>query len=74
MLTLVKSIANHYTNDGMLKRANKSAFHGWGLHNVAQAVEKYDGALQFNYKDGIFAASAMLFFPQKACNKSEDHS
>ena len=63
-----------FTNDGMPKRANKSAFHGWGLHNVAQAVEKYDGALQFNYKDGIFAASAMLFFPQKAGNKSEDHS
>ncbi|WP_366008711.1 GHKL domain-containing protein [uncultured Eubacterium sp.] len=40
-----------------------SAFHGWRLHNVAQAVEKYDGALKFNYKDGIFAASAMLFFP-----------
>lgn len=68
------SLEVEFTNDGMPKRTNKSAFHGWGLHNVAQAVEKYDGALQFNYKDGIFAASAMLFFPQKASNKSEDHS
>ena len=51
-----------------------SAFHGWGLHNVAQAVEKYDGALQFNYKNGIFAASAMLFVPQKPINESEVHS
>lgn len=68
------SLEIEFATDGFPKRTNKSSFHGWGLHNVAQAVEKYDGALQFNYKNGIFAASAMLFFPQKPINESEVHS
>ena len=50
------SLEVEFTNDGMPKRTHKSSFHGWGLHSVTQSVEKYDGALQFNYKNGIFTA------------------
>ena len=58
-----------FTDDGLPRKTRKSSFHGWGLHNVAQAVEKYNGTIQFEYKDGIFTASAMLFFPQKPRTK-----
>ena len=46
------------------KHANH-LLHGWGLHNVTQAVEKYNGTILFEYENGIFTASAMLFFPAK---------
>ena len=58
-----------FTNDGLPRKTRRSSFHGWGLHNVTQAVEKYNGTIQFEYKDGMFTASAMLFFPQKLRTK-----
>lgn len=53
-----------FTDDGLPPKTRKSSFHGWGLHNVTQAVEKYNGTILFEYENGIFTASAMLFFPQ----------
>ena len=53
-----------FTDDGLPRKTRKSSFHGWGLHNVTQAVEKYNGTILFEYENGIFTASAMLFFPQ----------
>lgn len=54
-----------FTDQGIPKKTRKSSFHGWGLHNVTQTVEKYNGTIQFEYGNGIFTASAILFFPQE---------
>lgn len=51
------------TKDGIPHTSKKAnGFHGWGLRNVAQAAEKYDGILQCEYKDGIFEAAVTLFY------------
>lgn len=51
------------TKDGIPHTSKRSnGFHGWGLRNVAQAAEKYDGILHCKYKDGIFEAAVTLFY------------
>lgn len=39
-----------------------SLHHGIGLHNVRETVEKYNGNLEFEIKDGLFVTTALLFF------------
>ena len=51
MMELPRKHANHLFTDG-------------DCINVTQAVEKYNGTILFEYENGIFTASAMLFFPQ----------
>lgn len=34
--------------------------HGIGLHNVKEAVEKYNGNLEFESKDGLFITTALI--------------
>lgn len=36
--------------------------HGWGLQNVKVAVEKYHGAMEFDYSDSVFTMNIMLFY------------
>lgn len=68
------SLEVKFTADGMPKQTDNFSFYREELHNITQIVEKYNGTLQFDYKNGIFAASAMLFFPQKPINESGVHS
>jgi len=39
--------------------------HGWGLRSVEDAVRKYNGTFSCNLKEGVFTATAMLFYPEK---------
>ncbi len=36
--------------------------HGWGMKSVKSAVEKYNGTVEYEYKDGTFSASVMMFY------------
>lgn len=36
--------------------------HGWGMKSVKSAVEKYNGTVEYEYKDGIFSVSVMMFY------------
>lgn len=39
--------------------------HGWGLPSVISAVEKYNGTFNYSSANGMFTATAMLFFEEK---------
>lgn len=36
--------------------------HGWGMKSVKSAVEKYNGTVEYDYKDGTFSVSVMMFY------------
>ena len=36
--------------------------HGWGMRNVKSAVEKYHGAIEYEYCENMFTVSVMLFY------------
>lgn len=36
--------------------------HGWGMKSVKSAVEKYNGTIEHEYKDGTFSVSVMMFY------------
>lgn len=36
--------------------------HGWGMKSVKSAVEKYNGTVEHEYKDGTFSVSVMMFY------------
>ncbi|MBD5524460.1 MAG: GHKL domain-containing protein [Lachnospiraceae bacterium] len=36
--------------------------HGWGMRNVKSAVEKYHGAIEYEYFENMFTVSVMLFY------------
>lgn len=36
--------------------------HGWGMKSVKSAVEKYNGTVEYDYKDRIFSVSVMMFY------------
>lgn len=39
-----------------------SKHHGWGMKSVKSAVEKYNGTVEYEYKDGTFSVSVMMFY------------
>lgn len=45
-------------------KENKS-LHGWGLKNVCDAVDKYNGTVKFNNDNGKFTANVMLSFDKE---------
>lgn len=45
-------------------KENKS-LHGWGLKNVCDAVDKYNGTVEFNNDNGEFTANVMLAFDEE---------
>lgn len=49
-------------NGNLLTSKIDKAFHGWGLKSVQTAVERYDGAVNIDYVDGIFKTVVTLFF------------
>lgn len=48
-----------------LTSKNQSSLHGWGLQNVKQTTEKYNGSFQCEYSNGVFFTSVLLFYPQQ---------
>ena len=36
--------------------------HGWGMESVKSAVERYNGTVEYDYKDGTFSVSVMMFY------------
>lgn len=54
-------------NGNLLTSKMDKAFHGWGLKSVQTAAERYDGAINTEYADGIFKTVVTLSFqPIKA--------
>ena len=54
---------NHVTENKVMSTTKPDKeLHGWGLKSVITAVEKYDGTFGYECKDGLFTATAMLFF------------
>ena len=49
-------------NGNLLTSKMDKAFHGWGLKSVQTAVERYDGAINTDYADGIFKTVVTLSF------------
>lgn len=49
-------------NGNLLTSKMDKAFHGWGLKSVQTAAERYDGAINTEYTDGIFKMVVTLSF------------
>lgn len=50
-------------NDGELETTKEDkASHGWGLKSVQTAVDRYDGTITTDYKDGVFQSVVTLSF------------
>lgn len=49
-------------NGKLLTSKMDKAFHGWGLKSVQTAAERYDGAINTEYTDGIFKTVVTLSF------------
>lgn len=50
-------------NDGELETTKEDkASHGWGLKSVRTAVDRYDGTITTDYKDGVFQSVVTLSF------------
>jgi len=49
-------------NGNLLTSKMDKAFHGWGLKSVQTAAERYDGAINTEYTDGIFKTVVTLSF------------
>lgn len=37
-------------------------FHGWGMKSVKAAVERCHGTIEYEYKEGLFTVSVMIFY------------
>lgn len=56
-------IQTELPEEGLPETSKKEkGLHGWGLQNVADVAEKYQGTFQCTCEKGIFCASVMLFF------------
>ena len=49
-------------NGGFVTSKQNKQQHGWGIRSVKSAVEKYQGAIEFDYSDSIFTVDIMLFY------------
>jgi len=57
------SIVSPDIRNGKLHTSKKDRnLHGWGMRSVLSAVEKYQGTVQYEYREKIFTVSAMLFY------------
>lgn len=48
-------------SDGRPVTKKDTAEHGYGLKNVERTLEKYNGQIEYQYCDGIFKVSAMMY-------------
>ena len=53
---------NPFNNNGELitTKDNSNGMHGLGIKNIKETVEKYNGELKNEYKNGVFTSVAML--------------
>lgn len=65
---LFGSVANTSDDDKMIRRGDSfqttkkdKRFHGKGMLAIRWAVERYDGALEYEQKDGVFTLSFTLY-------------
>lgn len=63
--SVLKIINNYCTQikvkeDKLLTSKTDKGMHGFGIQNVTQAVEKYNGNFQYFYENGIFTAIVVL--------------
>lgn len=49
------------TDEGRLVTGKKTDNHGWGLSNVKNAVEKYNGILKVDYTDSTFTVKVLVY-------------
>lgn len=57
--------------NGTLKTTKAGGgLHGWGLKSARAAAEKYDGALQTSFENGVFRAVATLSFSAGSTDES----
>ncbi len=49
-------------NGNLLTSKMDKAFHGWGLKSVQTAADRYDGAINTDYADGVFKTVVTLSF------------
>lgn len=65
---LIIKVENGYSeaptqkNGNLLTSKIDKDFHGWGLKSVQTAAERYDGAVNIDYVDGIFKTVVTLSF------------
>ena len=55
--------ADPFTEEGELVSSKMSDGHGWGLKNIEQTAEKYDGQMQTSWEDQTFVSVVMLQMP-----------
>jgi hypothetical protein len=58
----IRSVDRTTILGNLLTSKKDKAFHGWGLKSVQTAAERYDGAINTEYADGIFRAVVTLSF------------
>lgn len=53
----------------ILTTKSNRELHGYGLQNMERTVNKYNGNLKFECRDGIFSVRAMLMLEEKGADK-----
>lgn len=48
-------------SEGKFRSRKKTDNHGWGLSNVKNAVEKYNGILKVDHTDNIFTVKVLIY-------------
>ena len=57
------SIAKPLASNGIFTTSKgNQQNHGWGIRSAKSAVEKYQGAIKFDYGNSIFTVNVMLFY------------
>ncbi|MCM1269782.1 MAG: GHKL domain-containing protein [Ruminococcus flavefaciens] len=50
-----------YENGEIISTKEDSSEHGYGMRNIAKAVEKYDGVCQITHENNIFQSEVLLY-------------
>lgn len=56
------SVQPDMRNGHLITSKSDRFHHGWGSRSVKSAVEKYQGAIEYDYQDHRFTVSVMLFY------------
>ena len=65
--TTVIEVSNTYNgnivtkNNRLISKKENSKIHGIGMENISNAVDKYNGVLEYNYSQDIFKINISLF-------------
>lgn len=65
--TTVIEVSNTYNgkivtkNNRLISKKENSKIHGMGMENISNAVDKYNGVLEYNYSQDIFKINISLF-------------